>query len=148
MFLAALLLSVPAFSIALVYNIFLFRKDKNIIKTILHLIRELWEELGNLFERLAITLDIIGNIICANLFVDAMFKKGIEIEDTLLGQSGITISSSLGEGLEHDKFRKFGAKFCKFLDKPFEKNHCKNAYEWKLTRDKFNEERSRIVSDT
>lgn len=143
-FITAVILSAILYTVSFIYNIFQFRRG-SVFKTLYLAIVEIYKVVMDLFEKLAIILDILGNIILSNLITDILL---INKEDKgWFGKAGITISSSLGKALNDKNLNEKGIKFAKILDKPFEYNHCKNAYDWQIMKDEFNEQRKRIVAN-
>jgi hypothetical protein len=124
--LAAVILSAPLFTIALIYNVFKLKKY-SIIPTVWKLLKELAKILFELFRILAVWIDRLGNVILFNLFIDLFLQ---EKNKTLFGKSEVTISAAFGHAYEWIYLNKRGLKFVKILDFIFGKNHCKDAYKW------------------
>ena len=140
----AIVLSVILFPIALIFNIFLLKKG-SVFKTICQAVKEIVKLIFDTFEQIAIWIDRLGNVILGNMF-EIFFIQKKYYGKTLFDKSEITISSSFGHALEYIYLNKKGLRFAGLLDKILGKNHCKNAYKWKVTKDKFNKNNKTGIS--
>ncbi len=75
------------------------------------------------FRDIAVELDILGNIICQNLFDLLLIKKKSIYK---FGIPGMTISENLGLNQREDTLSFLGVGLSKLLDL-IDKDHCKNS---------------------
>ncbi len=127
--LGAVLLS-PLIAIGFIYDLFyeVYKKRfKSFLLRFLDLTIEMCMVTSWLIGRLAIGIDMIGNIMCGNLILH--FCTNGYIGNHLFRLSGVTISAALGQLITHnnDQINKKGRWVIGVLDL-FEKNHCLLAY--------------------
>lgn len=105
--LVAFLLAGLIFPIALVYSFF-----KNI----------LYYKGKNFFLKIGLSIDIIGNTLCEQLFNDFLIVK----DGYRFGDSRETISSVLGKNKKKNTLSKLGQLLASTLD-TIDSNHCINS---------------------
>lgn len=132
---AAVLLSALLFPFALIYN---FIVDfKHLDKFVWMLLREVYELIFDAFEKIAVLIDRLGNVILGNMFCRFfIFKQFRKI--TLFYNSEVTISAAFGHAQRHGFLNKKGDKFRKLLDMIFGQYHCQNAHEFDNLKNMFN----------
>lgn len=81
--------------------------------------RERYKQFDKYCYALAYGIDILGNILCSQLFNVILIKHG----GITFGFPGETISSVLGKNLKLNTLTGAGKLLVKFLDM-FEENHC------------------------
>lgn len=100
---------------------------------IFKILYQIWNCIKYLCIKLAISIDLFGNVICGEAIEDLVTSE----EKTLFGSEDVTISTSIGELETKDKLNKTGIKFSKFLSKVLDKNHCVESYNRYLYNKKF-----------
>lgn len=146
---SSLILAIILFPFGFIWHFFkpfydAFNQKKNIGVIIWNFIRywgmliyQIWCSIKYILLRLAVAIDIMGNVVVGELLEDAITSE----EKTFFMDGKTTISASVGHLEKNNKLNKFGLLFTKLLGKVFENNHSVNAYEKKLIDDKFNQER-------
>ena len=135
--LSALILSAILFPIALIYNLFKIKKGKNVLIFAWKFLVELLKIVFDLFEKIAVIIDRLGNVICGNLFIDIFVQKEYS-KKTLFNKSEVTISAAFGHSYEWIYLNKKGLRFVKLLSKVFGKEHAKQAYRFHILKQNFN----------
>lgn len=150
---AAMLLGIIIIPIGFIYTL-----GKNIIefkwhsffKNIWNFILEILYVISWMCERLAVGIDILGNVAAGELVEDCVTT----VEDTLYGKHGITLSASTGDlEIKENIYRnnkylnKFGLIFTKTLSKVFEKNHSILAYKYYKLNQKLIDETKYLKDD-
>jgi len=130
--LAAIVLSAPLFTIALVFNLFQLRKGK-VFVTFYRLFKEVVNIVFDIFLTVAIIIDRLANVIVGDLIERCVTKE----RDTTFGKNDWTISASLGKLQSEVKLIKFGVKFVRFIDRIFGKFHCRDAYNFRKMKANF-----------
>jgi len=136
-FIIAIIISTFIFPLGFIFNIFNIWNFKEFLKYYLKLTIEVCKVICNFFEKIAIFLDILGNVIAGRLFFYSFVKKGFRKDNTYFGVSEWTISASIGHLQYYKRLNKFGLWFSNLLTILIDKNHCINAYNWKIYKDKF-----------
>ncbi|MDD4515630.1 hypothetical protein [Massilibacteroides sp.] len=132
---AALVLSAVLFPIALIYNVIIgFKKLDQFIWLF---VIEIFQLIFDVFEKLAVIIDRLGNVILGNMFCRFFVFKPFR-DKTLFFNSEVTISASFGHLQKHGFLNKKGERFRKLLDKVFGKNHCLNAFEFDNLKNMYN----------
>jgi|SRR5690606_12591199 len=111
-FILALLFMPVGFFYALVFLI--FRLDKTLTL----------KYFSRLFFNIALTIDILGNYVCAVLFNAILIKKNASMYH--FGKQNETISYALGKNLIANNLTIFGKILCAILDY-IDKDHCLKA---------------------
>jgi len=145
-FTAAIILSAILFPIGFVFNILaivLFKKK--FFVAFWRITKEVLLLINDIFERIAIIIDRLGNVIDGNMFI-LLFVKNKYHDKTLFGKNEITVSAASGHAENYDYLNNFGNRFVKALNKTLGKNHCKNAYEWYLVKQKHKKANSTAIS--
>jgi len=140
----AVILSSVLFPLALIFNITQLQKG-SILKDVWYVSVEILKIVFDLFEKIAIIIDRLGNLILGDVFTLLYVKKEFK-DHTLFGKSEITISASFGHCLQKFYLKKSGINFTKFLDWIFGKAHCSLAYEWYLIKKNFNQNNKTGIS--
>ena len=136
--LAAVLISGILFPFALIFNVILiFRFKLKFARFLIKFLVEIFKLTFDLFEKIAVIIDRLGNVILGNLFIYIFIYKEYKYR-TLFNKSEITISASLGHGLINGFLNSKGIKFSNFIDNVFGKDHCINAYKFDLIKIEFN----------
>ncbi len=133
---AAIVLSAVLFPIALIYNIIMnFTKLPYFL--VLFII-EIYKLIFDSFEKIAIIIDRLGNVVLANMFINLFIFKEHR-NRTLFYKSEKTISAAFGHAFKHGYLKRRGLFFVSFLDKIFGKEHCIKAHEFDLLKELFNQ---------
>jgi ABC-type antimicrobial peptide transport system permease subunit len=133
----AVVLSAPLFSIGLVYNIVLCFKVKRFFIFLWKFLTEVYKLIFDVFEKLAVIIDRLGNVIDGNLFIKIFVRPNYQ-NITWFLMSEITISAAFGHSLKNCYLNERGLIFVRILDKVFGNNHCLKAYNFELLKRKFN----------
>lgn len=81
--------------------------------------REMWSDFKKFPFSIAFSVDMLGNVICADLFNMTLIKRG----GYQFGQPKETISSAMGKNLKKNKLTQAGLALNWFLNL-FEKDHA------------------------
>ena len=140
----AIIISLPVFSIGLIFNIvtiWKIRKFKNFFLFFYNLTKSVYQVLNNLFKQIAWSIDVLASVIAGNALNYFFIQKEYH-KQSLYGKPGISISMATGYALERKIFvvknEDNTFKFANFIDYFFGVNHCINAYKWFLMRKEFN----------
>ncbi len=129
---AAILLAIILFPLGLLYSLYLpFRKGLNFVRFIRYwknLFIQIYTLIMYMFHSIAFTIDVLGNVIVGELIEDLITKQ----ENTWFGCRLHSISQSIGQVQSNNMLNKFGKFLQKSIDFVFGKNHCINAYLFKL----------------
>ena len=150
---SATILGIIILPIGLLYSIGKMIYEAKFIK----FFKRMWEffleilfVLSWICERLAVGIDILGNVVAGELFEDCVTT----VEDTLYGKHGITLSASTGDLEIKEKLtnkniylNKTGLFFTKLLSKVFENNHSILAYKYYKLNKKLLEETKKLNPD-
>jgi hypothetical protein len=140
---AALVLSGILFPLALIYNIVVIFKLGRFFVYLLKFIIELFKLIFDVFEKAAVIIDRLGNVILGNIFNDLFLYKEFR-KLSKFYQSEVTISASFGHAHKCGYLNSKGEKFRSMLDKVFGKDHCLNAHEFDLLKQTFKKSKTGI----
>lgn len=99
----------------------------------LNVLYQIWNVIKYLCLKIAISIDLLGNVTCGEAIEDCVTIKEI----TLYGKGDVTISTATGE-LEYKKeLNNTGIKFSKVLSLLLDKNHCIESYKRHLHNKNF-----------
>ena len=84
--------------------------------------REMWQDPKQYPFSIAFSIDILGNVVCADLFNITLIKKG----GYQFGHPRETISSAIGKNIKNNKLTIMGLALNSFLNL-FEKDHALKA---------------------
>ena len=112
LFIASILLSVALVPVGILYGIY-----KSFVKSRL---RNGLSYANQKFKRLAVGIDIWGNVACPELFNDLLIKPESSYK---FGEYGQTISLVLGYNKKHGTLKYYGQKVVETLDQ-LDADHC------------------------
>lgn len=131
----AIILSALLFPLGLLFNIVVGFKKLHLFLWMF--LVEVYELVFDSFEKVAVIIDRLGNVIDGNLFIRAFIFKEHR-KRTLFNQSEVTISAAFGHAQKHGYLNKRGCIFVRMLDDIFGKDHCLLAHEFDLLKQTFN----------
>jgi len=145
-FIASVILGVFLFPFGIAFEIFqILRLRLRFVKWFWIFTKRIVLELYDIFEVIAVKIDILGNIILGRLF-ESIFVQKEFWKQTLFGKDGITISASFGHSYEWIYLNEYGVRFVYALDKVFGKKHCDSAYWWHLIKTAFKSNNKTAIS--
>ena len=140
-FVAAVILSAILLPAGLFFNIWeLVRFKKRFFVFFIRFLYEIILISLDIFEKIAVIIDRIGNIILGNAFTYFLIKKEFRrhLSFNPYGLNHWTISASTGYFESRNMLNKRGERFSNLLSKILGKDHCLQAYEFQILKDSFN----------
>jgi len=139
----AIILSAILIPFGMLFNIWdLIRFKRRFWKIFFRFLYEIILIALDIFERIAIITDRIGNVILGNaltwFFVKRQFYNQLYFNP--YGSNRWTVSAATGYFSEKNLINKNGFKFNNLLSKVFGKDHCKRAYEFQLLKNNLLQE--------
>lgn len=144
----AVLIFLPLSVIGVIWNIGkpLFHVHKGGFKKIFtnwifywfFILYQLWTVIKYLLNKCSVGIDLLGNVICGE-FLEDLVTTG---EDTWFGNGKKTVSAAIGYEEKNNRLVSFGKFMSDLLGQAFEKNHCKNSYDFSEMVEKFKDDRN------
>ncbi len=137
-FISAIVLAIILFPLGILYSfltVLIFKLK--FLKTILYFLKEVYLIILDIFEKIAVIIDRLGNIIVGDLFIEIFVQKKYRYL-TLFKKNEITISAAFGHAYEWIYLKKSGIFFVKLLSKVFGKDHATQAYKFYELKKEFN----------
>jgi len=139
-FIAAIILSAILLPLGIFFNIWeLIRFKRRFFVFFGRLFVEIILIFLDIFEKVAVIIDRIGNIILGPAFTYFLIKKEFRrhLSFNPYGLNHWTISASTGYFESRNMLNKRGVRFSNMLSKILGKDHCLQAYKFQILKEKF-----------